>query len=280
MINNIISLPMYEIDENGHIRPNNLFHRTSDKCHSRCIEYPFAASQLGDSKIILDVGSAKGNQTWISWLDTLSLQVYVTDYDELEYPVKNVKFIRSDIRNLKFADNTFDTILAVSVIEHIGLENPQVFSEAKPPVDTDGDIQAFKELIRVVKPGGQVIMTFPFGIKDELILNNQARNYTLTSIKKFSKFAKPIILDYYEYQYSDLDEIYHENPNILYKLKKKILNTLFIQRHEYKQNKTIESSKIIGPVTWRCIPIHNAKATNQHHIDGVLCGSWGKNKKY
>jgi len=56
---------------------------------------------------------------------------------------------------MDFQSNTFDKIIAVSVIEHIGLDSPQVRSKEKPKTEDDGDIKAFKELLRVLKPGGK-----------------------------------------------------------------------------------------------------------------------------
>ena len=214
-MNNLLSVPMYEKDQNGHIVPNLLFHRTYDRIHSRCIEYPFAASNIGDAKIILDVGSAKANKLWITWLDSLNIDVYATDYDEFIYPVNNIKFYKSDIRRLVFQDNTFDKIIAVSVLEHIGLDSPQVLNKIKPETKDDGDFQAFKELLRVLKRGGEIIMTLPFGISDGLILGNEARNYTENSIKKFSSVAEPILLEYYEYQHSNCEKLFRENNNFL-----------------------------------------------------------------
>ena len=43
---NQMTVPLYEMDDDGSIKPNLLFHRAWDKLHSRCIEYPFAAAQL------------------------------------------------------------------------------------------------------------------------------------------------------------------------------------------------------------------------------------------
>jgi hypothetical protein len=86
---NSVIVPMYEMDEYGHVRPNPLFHRPIDKLHSRCIEYPFAASRLGDAKIILDVGTIKADPAWIEWLERLPVKVHATDYDVPLEPFKN-----------------------------------------------------------------------------------------------------------------------------------------------------------------------------------------------
>jgi SAM-dependent methyltransferase len=52
-----------------------------------------------------------------------------------------------DGRDLPYADDTFDASYSVSVIEHI----PEV-----------GDEMAARELVRVTKPGGRVVITVPF----------------------------------------------------------------------------------------------------------------------
>lgn len=52
-----------------------------------------------------------------------------------------------DGRRLTYADNSFDAAFSVSVVEHI----PE-----------RGDSDAMRELVRVVKPGGLVVVTTPF----------------------------------------------------------------------------------------------------------------------
>jgi SAM-dependent methyltransferase len=53
-----------------------------------------------------------------------------------------------DGRALTYPDGSFDAAFAVSVVEHI---------------PDDGDTAAMRELIRVVKPGGLIVITTPYG---------------------------------------------------------------------------------------------------------------------
>jgi len=55
-----------------------------------------------------------------------------------------------DGRTLTYADNTFDVVYSVSVLEHI----PDA-----------GDTAAMRELVRVVKPGGLVVVTVPYDLQ-------------------------------------------------------------------------------------------------------------------
>jgi len=76
-----------------------------------------------------------------------------------------VSYVFSDLRSLDFRDDWFDTIACVSTIEHVGMDNRMYAGAAdltrrREPKDF---IFAVKELKRVLKPGGVLYITFPFG---------------------------------------------------------------------------------------------------------------------
>jgi SAM-dependent methyltransferase len=74
----------------------------------------------------------------------------------------------ADARTLDYADNMFDVVLSISVIEHVN----------------DGDdSRVMKELWRVVKPGGLLILTFPVKpVYEEEFRDNDI--YKLDGVKK------------------------------------------------------------------------------------------------
>lgn len=270
-----VVVPIFELDAEGWVLPNPIFHRAWDKLHSRCIEYPFAASRVGNAEAILDVGTAKADNLWIRWLDNLPITVHATDYDPLVFPAHNLIFHQSDVRNLPIEDNFFDRILAVSVIEHIGLEKPQVNAEIAPSTSVQGDEDAFRELVRLLKHGGEIIMTFPFGTTDGLILGDVARNYTLQTLGRFEKHARPVFLSYYEYQFAHCKDIYLEYPpkKSPYHLFKDFLG---LETKKTSKERIAQLPVLSGGVTWRRIPLHDAQSTQCGHVDGVLCGVWRK----
>jgi ubiquinone/menaquinone biosynthesis C-methylase UbiE len=288
---NIVSVPIFEFNPDGSIKPNPLFHRSWDKLHSRCIEYPYAASKLNDEQRILDVGTAKADKAWIDWLEALPIEVHGTDYDEMNVPLKRMKFTQGDVRKLPYKDNYFDAIMAVSVIEHIGLNDAQVKAVDQPKKSDSGDVEAVRELIRILKPGGKLIMTLPFGIMEGLILNNEARNYTIDSISKFHEIAENIELDYYEYQEKNVVMKFEEyktdgeTPKI--SRKKILLDTIknsskqksVGKKEQVKRGKPKFIPDHFGRVTWRLLPLSDTKSIHLKHTEGVVCGVWEKTFK-
>jgi SAM-dependent methyltransferase len=76
-----------------------------------------------------------------------------------------VSYVFGDLRDLDFRDSRFDSIACISTIEHIGMDNSMYAGPAE--IARRGDPREFllavKELKRVLKPGGVLYITFPFG---------------------------------------------------------------------------------------------------------------------
>lgn len=237
-----ISVDVVQYDGNGAIIPNPIFHRSFNKLHSRTIEYPFAASLLTRDADILDIGSAKADKYWLGLLKGFPARTLFFDHDAPDEPPR--PFARGDCRKMPFADQCFDMIFAISLIEHIGLLSPQTVQGHLPSYSLDGDIETLRECRRVLKPSGRLILTIPMGARGGYSPDASARVYMARDINRFAAIMRPQVLDYYEYQLVDA------NGSIL------------------------GDNQVFGKARWKRMALDEATAENRTNMDGILCSVW------
>jgi SAM-dependent methyltransferase len=109
---------------------------------------------------VLDVGSPKCFGLYLASslraeldltdISALNVNEYEMMWDAVRGGAKGMaRFGIQDARSLKYNDNEFDVVYSMSVVEHIeGLT---------------GDIDGVKEMIRVLKPGGLLLLSVPYG---------------------------------------------------------------------------------------------------------------------
>ncbi|MBU4376662.1 MAG: class I SAM-dependent methyltransferase [Candidatus Omnitrophica bacterium] len=123
------------------------------RINERIIEYPLVFANLGlPGGEICDLGSA-GSRLPLE-LASLGYRVVGVDHKPQHFVHPNLLYTIADILHLPFADRTFDCVLLISTIEHIGLG---AFSD---PQHTDGDFKAMVEARRIVKDNGRVLVSF------------------------------------------------------------------------------------------------------------------------
>jgi len=123
----------------------------------RFIEYSWAIKNFQESdKRILDVGC--GDSLFDCKLARLGHEVCAIDLENSIVAQKsNYHFLQADIVNVPFKDQSFDKIHALSTIEHI--------DEGKTGL-SDDQITAMKNMCRILKNGGDLILTMPLGDYD------------------------------------------------------------------------------------------------------------------
>jgi ubiquinone/menaquinone biosynthesis C-methylase UbiE len=102
-----------------------------------------------ESKSLLDVGCGDGSDA-IIFQKEYGLKVSGIDVYKHENinSIKGIEFKEAGIYNIPYKDNSFDYIFLHDVLHHIDEENQSY----------EKHIQGLKELLRVVKKGGQIII--------------------------------------------------------------------------------------------------------------------------
>ncbi len=123
----------------------------------RIVELPLIISSIPNNKKlnILDVGCRYSILS--IHLASLGHHVVGVDINDYHYQHPNFTFKKIDIRNSGLKKNTFDIIISLSTLEHIGL------GRYGDKIDDRGDQEVVKEISKILKPSGQFIFTVPFG---------------------------------------------------------------------------------------------------------------------
>jgi SAM-dependent methyltransferase len=159
---------------------------------SRTAEYRFVYRNLPPSGTkILDIGCCDS----LLVLKLAKRDYQVTGIDARPYLEKhpNLTFIQADACRMPFSDANFDAVIAVSTIEHIGL------GAYGDPVQEGADARVVKEIHRVLKPGGRLILTTPFAAKYRLASwrGGQERYYDVITLQRLLSSFEVIKKEYF-----------------------------------------------------------------------------------
>lgn len=145
------------------IRSDGVGHNVDE----RIVEFPLAV-ELGDFPSpgkILDAGSAMNIRYVKEFIgQPKAHMVHYTQSANREDNLFNedlVSYHFGDLRNIDFKDGTFDRILCISTIEHVGMDNSRYGGGAEQYPDSA--LAALREMMRVLKKGGGMFLTFPYG---------------------------------------------------------------------------------------------------------------------
>jgi SAM-dependent methyltransferase len=88
--------------------------------------------------------------------------VTAVDLGDVRWPYKlpNLSFERGDVLELAFRDSQFDLVINCSTVEHVGLLGRYGVTERAD----DGDLEAMKRLLTLMKPEGLMLLTIPVGL--------------------------------------------------------------------------------------------------------------------
>ncbi len=133
----------------------------------RVVELPWVLSRVERGRgALLDAGSTL-NQEYLLKLDMFlerPTHIYTLAPESTCVRSEYISYLYGDLRDIPIKDNYYETIVSISVIEHVGFDNSIFTSNDKYVEASDSEYKkVLKELWRVLKPGGELLITLPFG---------------------------------------------------------------------------------------------------------------------
>lgn len=133
----------------------------------RCIELPWMMAQLapGPGRVI-DAGSALNHPYLVKnrSLAEKTLHILTLAPERRCFWRHGISYMFADLRDIPVRDGYYDSAVCVSTLEHVGCDNSAYTGNANHREDRRDDIHmAMRELARVLRPGGELLLTVPFG---------------------------------------------------------------------------------------------------------------------
>lgn len=154
--------------------------------NERLLEVPFVLQRIPQGAKVLDIGSS--SSALALQLACLGYQVTGIDVRPYNFQHKNLKFHQEDIANCSIPHNSHDYAVLISTLEHMGLGSYGDSTEMT-------DKQFLDAVAVLIKPGGHILITFPFGQRFEgswyRVYDTESLNHLLAGYQiKEKKFAK------------------------------------------------------------------------------------------
>ena len=131
----------------------------------RVIEYPWLLAREPGGHV-LDAGSTLNHEhvleRFLPRCDDLHIVTLAPEPES--FPELGIVYSYADVRDLPYPDGSFDTVVAASTLEHVGMDTTAYGApgarSAEPAAEVD---RALSELTRVLAPGGRLLVTVPYG---------------------------------------------------------------------------------------------------------------------
>ncbi len=133
----------------------------------RVVEYPWLFSRLPPQPSrILDAGSILNYPHLLEHARLQNKRLTIVTLAPEGYCLwqKAISYVFADLRDLPFRDAYFDCVVCISTLEHVGKDNATYTDDPAYRENHAHDFEkAVRELRRVCRTGGQVLLTVPFG---------------------------------------------------------------------------------------------------------------------
>jgi SAM-dependent methyltransferase len=150
----------------------------------RVVEYPWVFSH-GPFGRLLDAGSVLNHEHVLDRFLPLADELTITTLapEDWSFTERGVSYDYSDMRDLPFRDGLFDSVICISTLEHVGMDNRGYGSETGREADPRAEAwAALRELRRVLRPGGTALVTVPYGRREDHVWLRQLDRAEVTEL--------------------------------------------------------------------------------------------------
>jgi len=133
----------------------------------RIVEYPWLLAHLppGPGQL-LDAGSALNFRFLLALPALASKTIHICTLapERQSFWPMGISYTFQDLRRTCFRDRFFDHIVSLSTLEHIGLDNDRFYTgRASVLRDPASYVLAVGEMARILRPGGRLYLSVPYG---------------------------------------------------------------------------------------------------------------------
>jgi len=135
----------------------------------RIVEYPWLFSRLPSSPgKLLDAGSVLNHDFLLKHpsLKCKDLTICTLAPEPNCYWDRRISYVYNDLRGTCFRNDYFDWVVCLSTLEHIGLDNSELYAPGSEPEHNPlSFVAAVREIARILRPGGTLYLSVPYGRK-------------------------------------------------------------------------------------------------------------------
>ncbi|EKD76129.1 MAG: hypothetical protein ACD_43C00217G0006 [uncultured bacterium] len=181
---------------------NHLPEKYALNLDERLVEFPWILSQLPTTPgNLLDAGSTINHPFIINEPVFANKDVTIMTLapEDKSFWQKRISYVYGDLRNVPFRSDWFDSITCISTLEHVGMNNDVYTTDVTyHEADTKSHLEVISEFTRILKKGGRLYLTLPYGIF-KLCGFQQVFNAEMVQAVK-ARFAGKLITEtYYRY---------------------------------------------------------------------------------
>jgi SAM-dependent methyltransferase len=151
----------------------------------RSVENPWVVETIGRGGVMLDIGCL--GSEYLGEMAARADQACGLDIQVVP-PVEGVQIVRGDMANPPLKPGSFDVIVSISAVEHIGC----AFYGQIP--SADADLNAMRQIRRLLRDKGRALISVPYG---RGVSHAWFRVYDAGRLKRLLRGFRPLSIQYY-----------------------------------------------------------------------------------